>query len=64
MNWVDESLDLEALDEKCKGLEEALKEYQHFNRINDDLDMYLYMLGRWGLGEEDKKPTRERLGIE
>ena len=49
--------------EKEERLIDALKEYQHFNPILNDLDAYLYELGKWGLGEEEDKPTREKFGI-
>ena len=49
--------------EKEERLIDALKEYQHSNPILNDLDAYLYELGKWGLGEEEDKPTREKFGI-
>lgn len=40
-------------------LEIALREYQKYNRIRNDLDAYLFYLGEWALGESDEKPKPE-----
>ena len=49
------------LQRGCKAIE-ALKEYQEFNRIRNDLDAYLFELGEWA---EDKgeKPNRKDFGV-
>ena len=45
-------------------LTEALKEYNRFNRIHNDLEAYLFELGQWALGEVEDKPNRQDYGIE
>lgn len=38
---------------------EALKEYQKYNGLRNDLDAYLYQYGQWAMGEDDERPRLE-----
>jgi len=49
--------------EDIQILTEALREYQRFNRIGNDLDAYLYKLAEYALGESEIKPHPEDYGI-
>ena len=44
-------------------LYEALKEYQRFNRLGNDLDAYLYAYGEWALGESEERPNYKDYGV-
>lgn len=41
----------------------ALLEIKNLNRINNDLEAYLYEVAKWGLGESEK-PNPVDYGIE
>ena len=41
----------------------ALIEINKFNRINDDIEAYLFNIAKWGLGEAEK-PDPKDYGIE
>jgi len=63
---VSEKLDREyigRLAEEIKVLKEALVEIQKSNRMNNDLDAYLFDLADWALGKENKKPNPVDYGI-
>ena len=49
---------------KIDKLIEALKAYQEYNKIRNDLDAYLYAMGEWALGPGGlTKPQKEDYGI-
>lgn len=45
-------------------LQEALREYQRYNELHNDLEAYLYAMGEWALGEDPEKPNKEDYGLE
>ena len=50
--------------EKIARLEKALRVYQHFNKINNDLQSYQYEMGLWAIGRLDKEPVPQDYGME
>ena len=42
---------------------EALREINRHNRLNNDLDAYLFDLAEWGIGETDERPKLESFGL-
>lgn len=44
-------------------LEIALKEYQKYNGIRNDLDAYLWELGRWAIDGFADRPDPEDYGL-
>lgn len=48
---------------QIKKLEEALREYQRFNRVRNNNDAYLFQLGEWALDEISDKPDSADFGI-
>ena len=61
-DWFESLLD--CYDEEIKRLKEALSIYQKYNRLNNDLDDYLFEIGKWGLDEVSQKPNPKDYGIE
>ena len=50
--------------EKIARLEKAVKLYQYYNHINNDLQAYQYEMGEWALGLSDKEPVPQYYGME
>jgi hypothetical protein len=48
---------------QIEKLEEALREYQRLNRINNDTEAYLFQLGEWALDEISDKPDPTDFGV-
>jgi len=46
-----------------KDAKVALEEIKKYNRINNDLESYLFAVANWGLGKEEK-PIISNWGIE
>jgi len=42
----------------------AVREYDRFNPIRNDLDAYLFHLGQYALGEETIEPDPKDYGVE
>jgi len=41
----------------------ALETIQHYNRVHNDLEAYLYDLAEWGMGKTDTKPDPGSYGL-
>lgn len=41
----------------------ALKELIELNRLKNDRDAYCLHLAKWGIGEEDERPSRAKYGV-
>jgi hypothetical protein len=48
---------------KCSRSREALEVIQRYNHVNNDLQAYLYEVGKYGLGERDDMPKSEDYGF-
>ena len=44
-------------------IEVALREYQCFNRVRNDLEAYLFYMGEWALYGLKSKPNPQDFGV-
>jgi transcriptional regulator with XRE-family HTH domain len=54
---------LRVLKEDPANAGEALRIMQEYNPLRDDMDAFLYEIGRWGLGERSDRPAGKDYGI-